>query len=1174
MSGKTLSFSDVASKIQSIEGFMVPGQDAYLFQKVHSLPYDANILEIGAFKGRSTVNMGYACVGTNRKVFSLDTWAGNQKDFHITDYEDEWKNNITSNNLQSYIFPIKGNSKDSLKNWEKLSGGAKIDFIFIDGSHVLEDVFADFQLSFPYLKIGGWVAFHDVEYTHHDVVCIWNDIAYPILSNHEYSSTISCGQKYSEMIIDSSLLPKDSSSNQTKLNCLFIDTYYDGFIRNFYDKQPNLHTDSYENQINSVHVECFGDSNFYSEGLRCQNWQSDNIIYNCQQIQSAWVRKKKWDPNQFHPANILVAQVRDVMPDVVYFQDLSIATQELIEAIRPFTRLIVGQIASPVPKTAYLNGIDIIFTSFPHYVDQFRLQGVTTYYQPLAFSPHILQSIGTPNRDLDLTFIGGISGIHSKGSEFLNHIATELPVSIFGYGANSLPYSSPIREKHYGETWGLEMFQLFSRSLITLNRHVDVSAHNANNMRLFEATGCGALLITDYKDNLSQLFKIGEEVVAYRSAEECVALIKYFLKHPEEAKEIAQAGQKRTLEDHTYDKRMAYTAEILERHLRYQNIENELRTLKTENTSLFSDYRPISFDDINPKTDFAWADPSIPMYQRQIVQHSLKSMYSGQVIPIFDSLIKSLQHIGHDSMSILDIGCSSGYYKEIIDYLIPYEVEYAGIDLSDSLIEMAKDLYPRTKFDTGHGTNIPCKDQFYTVVLSSAVLLHVHDVLAHISEMCRVAKKFVILNRTDIVRNTNDRYFEKTAYGVDMVEIWYNEECLIDIFRSVGFKRVYTIEIESDPQKDHYLCTYVFERTSDYRPSVILNYNERDLQENPKLNDKWQELPILSSLGLLHDLPGDFEKLNQKLKSLGQNQIDLQVFNQIFNEWVRTLNVTEAKKWFLQNLADQGWQQIMGIQNRINTSYGYLQEKLSHLVNWLTFSKESSNFTYALTSLNMKHLAWTLVPVTGESYSNIRKVMGEIATDKRLENHIIEWTEKTIAVHTRDPIVHYGRRILWYVLVRILKPEVVIESGVHNGVGTCLLSAAVMRNKAEGYKGNVYAVDIAPEAGKLVQPPYDDIADVVIQDSLDYLRAFKKPIDLFIHDSDHSTLHEQQEYDIIEEKLSERSVIISDNAHHTDVLPDFAVKTGRCFSYFQESPSHHFYPGAGAGIAYNPENPA
>ena len=84
------------------------------------------------------------------------------------------------------------------------------------------------------------------------------------------------------------------------------------------------------------------------------------------------------------------------------------------------------------------------------------------------------------------------------------------------------------------------------------------------------------------------------------------------------------------------------------------------------------------------------------------------------------------------------------------------------------------------------------------------------------------------------------------------------------------------------------------------------------------------------------------------------------------------------------------------------------------------------------------------------------------------------------------------KRILWYALVRTLKPSVIIESGVHRGLGTCVLSAAITKNRAEGFKGDLYAVDIDPKAGELVQSPYKDVVKLTIQDSLDYLKTFDK----------------------------------------------------------------------------------
>jgi spore maturation protein CgeB len=107
------------------------------------------------------------------------------------------------------------------------------------------------------------------------------------------------------------------------------------------------------------------------------------------------------------------------------------------------------------------------------------------------------------------------------------------------------------------------MFKVLGRSYITLNYHIDCAEDYANNMRLYEATGCGALLITDWKKNLGDLFS-PDEIVSFDSVNGAVDAISYYLKNKEEGKLIAVNGQKRTLTDHTYNNRMADTAAILE----------------------------------------------------------------------------------------------------------------------------------------------------------------------------------------------------------------------------------------------------------------------------------------------------------------------------------------------------------------------------------------------------------------------------------------------------------------------------------------------------------------------------------------------------------------------------------------------------------------------------------
>jgi hypothetical protein len=74
---------------------------------------------------------------------------------------------------------------------------------------------------------------------------------------------------------------------------------------------------------------------------------------------------------------------------------------------------------------------------------------------------------------------------------------------------------------------------------------------------------------------------------------------------------------------------------------------------------------------------------------------------------------------------------------------------------------------------------------------------------------------------------------------------------------------------------------------------------------------------------------------------------------------------------------------------------------------------------------------------------------------------------------------------------------------------------------------------------------------------------------LFVDDSDHSAEYEYNEYLVIADKLSERSLILGDNAHVTNSLSRFSVKTNRQFVFFSEKPANHWYAGAGIGIAFN-----
>lgn len=373
------------------------------------------------------------------------------------------------------------------------------------------------------------------------------------------------------------------------MKIVIVDTYYGAFLAERYARNRGWTGMPYDTQHAALIEECFGTSDFYSRHLNSLGNEATDLIVNAVPLQTAWARANNvpysalvlkvphrvfrlpvigpWLASMPGLAEIAIAQIEAIAPDVLYCQDLSFLTPDAVKRLRASVKLVVGQNASPLPPEAFLRNYDLLLTSFPHVVARLRQMGIASEYFRIGFDTKVLAKLGQVEKDVDASFVGGISRHHGKAIPTLEYLARETPIQFFGYGAAALDATSPIRPRHRGEVWGLDMYRALARSKVTLNRHINVAENNANNMRLYEATGVGTLLITDMKDNLGDLFEIGREIVAYSSQEEAAELIRYYLSHPEEAQAIAKAGQARTLRDHTYERRMHELVPILERYL-------------------------------------------------------------------------------------------------------------------------------------------------------------------------------------------------------------------------------------------------------------------------------------------------------------------------------------------------------------------------------------------------------------------------------------------------------------------------------------------------------------------------------------------------------------------------------------------------------------------------------
>ncbi|MBP6885641.1 MAG: glycosyltransferase family 1 protein [Candidatus Pacebacteria bacterium] len=130
--------------------------------------------------------------------------------------------------------------------------------------------------------------------------------------------------------------------------------------------------------------------------------------------------------------------------------------------------------------------------------------------------------------------------------------------------------ASPLKDCFRGRSRGEERFAIYANSKIVIDINYEfVPAEGVNN-RPFEVAGCGTLLVTDYvRKDLEREYSSGVEVVQFKDEAELREKVKYYLDHDDERLKVAMAGYRRTVADHTYDRRVAQIFDTMQHPQNY-----------------------------------------------------------------------------------------------------------------------------------------------------------------------------------------------------------------------------------------------------------------------------------------------------------------------------------------------------------------------------------------------------------------------------------------------------------------------------------------------------------------------------------------------------------------------------------------------------------------------------
>lgn len=399
---------------------------------------------------------------------------------------------------------------------------------------------------------------------------------------------------------------------------LKVTSFYKDFLSAYYRANPGITEKSYQEQFKHLMAEGYGYADFFPKYLaQNHSLEAREIVHNAGHLQAAWARERG---SKLRGDELLLEQIAFHKPEVLFIQDSINFDAAFIARIRErvsSVQLLIGHCCAPYTagNLEAFGGYDLVLTCSEKFLKDFEKHQIHACLFPHSAEASLVsQKRSDPAPENDIIFIGSLlyrSEFHQTRIAYAEKILLSgLPFTLIGSieedpwhllkikqaayllvralenaGIKSfrgmpsyrkmaqwkeMPlrarYAASIKENIRQESlFGRHMLEEISRHAIGFNLHAEVAGDYAVNVRMFEVTAAGALLVTDHKKNIRELFEPDSEILTYSSPEECIEKLRWAIEHPVEAQKIAAAGQERTLKDHSVEKRAELLYEIMEK---------------------------------------------------------------------------------------------------------------------------------------------------------------------------------------------------------------------------------------------------------------------------------------------------------------------------------------------------------------------------------------------------------------------------------------------------------------------------------------------------------------------------------------------------------------------------------------------------------------------------------
>ena len=388
----------------------------------------------------------------------------------------------------------------------------------------------------------------------------------------------------------------------------FLSTIYPSHCNLIYKKNSRLAKMTYDEQYKFIKEKTICAVGEWPNYLKDLGFESIMLCRNNFVLQSTWCMENNFTPKSNDiEFEIILEQTKRFNPDILFIFGASYYAQDnklerLVSKCSHIKKKVCWY-GAPEGNEAIFQHYDLVLTNSLRLRDSLRKKNILAEQLNHAFESNTLNFLSNRPKKNKICFTGSLlpeNQWHKERIKVLESLADEVDIEIYSdinrlsfknqvlsksyqvrhkisrlvskvsknnprinFYSNSqnLPSfsyfdNSPINRKLNKPSWGIEMLQNLSDFLITFNMHITQTGDHACNMRLFESTGVGCCLLTDYKQDLKELFSIDEEIVTFQTKEEALEKSKFLLNNPDQAAKIGLAAQKRTLKEFNTQKQV------------------------------------------------------------------------------------------------------------------------------------------------------------------------------------------------------------------------------------------------------------------------------------------------------------------------------------------------------------------------------------------------------------------------------------------------------------------------------------------------------------------------------------------------------------------------------------------------------------------------------------------